>query len=1104
MDESFKVEFNRVNITYGLRDGPALRRTENLTGARFLTAGAAVAYNVTGLANGTAYTLTVVGVDRRHGRRAQPLPPVSVNATTLVVRATADDIDGDGFNNTADNCPSVFNPDQAGPAHPGIGDACRAMSVMNLRAVDIRPRSLKLKWTNPPRDLVGLSISYSSLGISLGCRVPCGAGTEVEQLVSFGIGKDTVYTFRVRGVDRRHYGQSNQNLPVASIVVRTPPDRDDDNVADALDNCPTVANPNQIPSDDPRIGVACRAQPVMDLTAVPAGIGGMNLSWVNPSGSDLQALNLSYMPRDRAGGITNLDITSRINLTAGAAVNYLVEGLSRAIEYRFAIGGIDLRHGRNQTLPLALVDRAPLVDLDEDNLADRDDNCPRVANAEQTDTDRDDIGDACEARPVMSLTAAADAQDATIVHLGWRNPSGSNLTALHVSYVRRDGVGDRTTLSVTRTADLAPGTQVMYPVSDLVGETAYAFTVGGIDFRHGRIHQTLPGRSINLTTPSDAANDKCPSIFSNDQTDSDGDGVGDLCEAQPVTDLNAMLANATTVNLTWLNPVASNLTRLTILVASAGTAERRTITLMRDTELGAGDQIRYQVTGLSSGAGYTFTVGGRDLRHGQISQALPLVSVFIVLKDQDNDGVADGRDNCIAVANPDQTDADNDTYGDACASLGQGTVRYIQTPEQLNAIRMTPNNGRGLSYELLTDIDLGDAYPTWEPLQYNGTYFDGNNHTISGVNVLVNGGPAGLFAVADDAVEELRNIRVRVLNIGGHTDDAGGLVGIVRGGSIRNCHVLVEGSVFPRPTSLGGLVGHFIGSGDLMYSSAIVPDIASYREQYIITTAQPIPALPSAGGLVGRFAGGTIEHSFAIVRGSITSTGGSAGEFNILSHSGYAGGLVGLSEGSASINNSHVRVDGNISAIANYPRAGGLVGKIEGVIANSHAMVAGDVFVGRRLRRDAPPFPPGGARFHYYIGGLAGESGGAIVNSYAILNGTIFAMYGDASTRGLTSNRLIIDIGGLVGSGSAPTHSYHRAVGIYEIDDSSGAVRSDHSASQTVSRRTLAQLHCPTGTNATCQGATTYTGWDASIWDFGDAQTLPSLRLVRPSPLILQ
>ena len=68
-------------------------------------------------------------------------------------------------------------------------------------------------------------------------------------------------------MDRRQYGQSNQNLPVASIVVRTPPDQDDDNVADALDNCPTVANPDQIPSDDPSIGAACGVQPVMDLTA---------------------------------------------------------------------------------------------------------------------------------------------------------------------------------------------------------------------------------------------------------------------------------------------------------------------------------------------------------------------------------------------------------------------------------------------------------------------------------------------------------------------------------------------------------------------------------------------------------------------------------------------------------------------------------------------------------------------------------------------------------------------------------------------------------------------------------------------------------------------
>ena len=36
------------------------------------------------------------------------------------------DSDGDGFNNDLDNCPNVYNPDQADADNDGVGDACDA------------------------------------------------------------------------------------------------------------------------------------------------------------------------------------------------------------------------------------------------------------------------------------------------------------------------------------------------------------------------------------------------------------------------------------------------------------------------------------------------------------------------------------------------------------------------------------------------------------------------------------------------------------------------------------------------------------------------------------------------------------------------------------------------------------------------------------------------------------------------------------------------------------------------------------------------------------------------------------------------------------------
>ncbi len=63
----------------------------------------------------------------------------------------------------------------------------------------------------------------------------------------------------------------------------------------------------------------------------------------------------------------------------------------------------------------------------------------------------------------------------------------------------------------------------------------------------------------------------------------------------------------------------------------------------------------------------TSTLAAVIRRNSSIDQELA-DDVFVVsnLADVDIDGVADIRDNCIAVENPDQTDSDNDGFGNAC------------------------------------------------------------------------------------------------------------------------------------------------------------------------------------------------------------------------------------------------------------------------------------------------------------------------------------------------------------------------------------------------------------------------------------------------------
>ena len=52
----------------------------------------------------------------------------------------------------------------------------------------------------------------------------------------------------------------------------------------------------------------------------------------------------------------------------------------------------------------------------------------------------------------------------------------------------------------------------------------------------------------------------------------------------------------------------------------------------------------------------------------------------------------------------------------------------------------------------------------------------------------------------------------------------------------------------------------------------------------------------------------------------------------------------------------------------------------------------------------------------------------------------------------------------------------------------------DHPEDFQFASRSLRQLECPTVANRTCEGVTTYIGWDDAVWDLGDNQTLPDLR----------
>lgn len=285
---------------------------------------------------------------------------------------------------------------------------------------------------------------------------------------------------------------------------------------------------------------------------------------------------------------------------------------------------------------------------------------------------------------------------------------------------------------------------------------------------------------------------------------------------------------------------------------------------------------------------------------------------------------------------------------------------------------------------------------------FTGT-FDGNGHTINGLQVVGNGAYVGLFASVGGS-GTISNLGLTNLSVSApHGYDVGGLVGR-NFGTIENSYTTgvvsgTAGSLVPGQTgiAIGGIAGWNYGTIRDSHSSAnITSDSTSFvnlgglsggntgtiDHSYASGTISGHSGaynsgLVEIGGLVGElgFSNGTsgvVEHSYAT--GSVVSTGSNTA----------AGGLVGASLNSSIITQSYAT--GSVSA-GGPSWDGGLVGILfNGTISQSFAK--GSVTVGN-----------------------LGDAGGFVgqMNS-----GTIFESYAKGSATGGSGS----DVGGLV------AHSY--------------------------------------------------------------------------------
>lgn len=250
------------------------------------------------------------------------------------------------------------------------------------------------------------------------------------------------------------------------------------------------------------------------------------------------------------------------------------------------------------------------------------------------------------------------------------------------------------------------------------------------------------------------------------------------------------------------------------------------------------------------------------------------------------------------------------------ADMGANAVS-IATAKELAAFRDRVNNGETTLNAILTaDIAL-DKSETWTPIGTSSTMyagiFDGNGHTISGLNVT--GANNGLFKMTGAATIQNLTISDSTIGDGSNRSLLGAFVGRIKDSTtLINCHttdtVIVSGG------AVGGLVG---GTDTADAAFTLTMERCSNAAA---VSGSAISAKMGVGGLVGVLRnGGTIKDCFNT--GTVTNKSASG--------SPAVGGLVGSVYNDSDLKTPLTLTDvyntGSITAASSGTRcAGGLVG----------------------------------------------------------------------------------------------------------------------------------------------------------------------------------
>lgn len=404
-------------------------------------------------------------------------------------------------------------------------------------------------------DANGDTMTYSAVGLPVGLTIDVNSGL-ISGTLSASLG---TYSVDVTVSD-----SVNNTIMTFDWIVSDDPDSD--GVVSSIDNCPSVSNVSQLDTDNDSVGDACD----VGASVLWSDSFETGNSWsINPVGTDTATTGVWEVgnPQQTISGSSVMQLED-----ASEGIFALVTDPDAGS----SVGTFDIDNG-------ATTARSPAINLpvSGDISLSLDYYFAHLSNATSDDYFQILVVDSSNTTLATIYSALGNSAERSE---DWQTISGFSLNAFQ----------GQTVMIQVSAADASGGSIVEAGIDQLVIE-------------HTELDTDIDGIAD--------ANDNCPSIANNDQSDVDSDGLGDVCDSFPNDPDNDL----------------------------------------------DGDSIGGDIDNCPSIANNNQANDDGD-GQGNVCDSFPLDPD----NDFDGDGISGHIDNCSLVANVSQIDADADGLGDAC------------------------------------------------------------------------------------------------------------------------------------------------------------------------------------------------------------------------------------------------------------------------------------------------------------------------------------------------------------------------------------------------------------------------------------------------------